>query len=119
MNKYLKTLACFYFLGGVLHVLDLFDLRLKFSELENYWKFWISYLCIMDFATAIGLWRLERWGIYCFLLVAISQLVAYLGFKQYFGNQYSLIGFHLATLLIFVIMYSRNLLSNKEIQHEK
>lgn len=44
MKKYLKILACLYFLGGVLHILDLFDLRLKFSELENYWKIWISYL---------------------------------------------------------------------------
>lgn len=109
MKKYLQTLACLYFLGGVLHILDLFDLRLKFSELENYWKIWICYLCIMDLIASVGLWRFKRWGIYCFLLVATSQLVAYLGFPNYFGNQYSLIAFHLVTLLIFVILLSKNL----------
>jgi uncharacterized membrane protein (DUF2068 family) len=115
MNKYLKILACLYFLGGVLHVLDLFDLRLKFSELENYWKSWISYLCIMDLITAVGLWRLKQWGIYCFLTVAISQLIAYIGFQSYFGNQYSLIVFHLVTILIFTMLRSGKLRNRTQI----
>lgn len=104
MNRYLKILACLYFLGGILHVLDLFDLRLKFSELGNHWKIWISYLCLMDLITAVGLWRLKRWGIYCLFFVMISQLIVYIGFPNYFGNQYALITFHLIILITFVII---------------
>ena len=109
MKKYLKILACLYFLGGVLHILDLFDLRLKFSGLETYWKIWIIYLCIMDLITAVGLWGFKRWGVYCFLIVAASQLIAYIGFQKYFGNQFSLIVFHLLTVLIFMIMRSEKI----------
>lgn len=109
MKKFLKILAVLYFAGALLHVLDLFDLRLKFSELENYWKVWIVYLCIMDFIAGIGLWRLEKWGIYCFLAVAVSQLVAYIGFPQYFGNQFSLIVFHLLTLIFYTFISAKKL----------
>lgn len=104
MNRYLKFLASLYFLGGILHILDLFDLRLKFSELGNHWKIWIVYLSVMDLITSIGLWQLKRWGIYCFFFVMISQLVVYIGFPNYFGNQYALITFHLLTLLVFAVL---------------
>jgi uncharacterized membrane protein len=63
----------------------------------------------MDLITAVGLWRLERWGVYCFLILAISQLIAYIGFQHYFGNQSSLIAFHLITIFIFAILDSGKL----------
>ncbi|WP_413582383.1 hypothetical protein [Bdellovibrio sp. HCB288] len=101
MKIYLKFLAVFYFIGGSLHVLDLFDLRLKFSEMSFVWKAWILYLFAMDIVAAVGLWRRKNWGVALFLVVAASQLIAYIGFMNIFGHQYSLIAFHFITLALY------------------
>jgi len=76
-------LAILYLIGAFLHILDLFNLRLKFSEMSWGWKLWIVYLCFFDFAAAIGLWNQRRWGILLFLIVAASQLIAYIGFSSF------------------------------------
>jgi hypothetical protein len=62
----------------------------------------------MDLSVAWGLWKQKTWGILFFFLVALSQLVAYIGFKKYFGPQYSLITFHLITLALYGIFYKKN-----------
>lgn len=102
MKTYLRALSVLYFLGGLLHVLDLFDLRLEFSTMPPAWQSWIVYLTIFDLLAAIGLWRETNWGIRLFWLVACSQLIAYVGFSGYFGKQHELIAFHLITLGIYV-----------------
>lgn len=101
MKYYLRILSVLYFFGGALHVLDLFGLRLKFEELSLIWKIWIIYLMIFDVVAAMGLWQLKKWGVRLFLMVAASQLVAYIGFTNHFGQQTFLIVFHVVTLLIY------------------
>lgn len=89
-----------------LYIFDIFDLRLKFSGMT---LVWIYYLVIMDLITAYGLIKLKKWGIYFFLIIALSQLVAYVVFNKYFGPQYPLIVFHLITLMIYFIFHLRSL----------
>lgn len=105
MKIYFRILALLYFGGAVLHTADLLNLRLKFSEMNNVWKFWIVYLAIFDLLASIGLWRGQNWGIILFLIIAISQLIAYIGFVEIFANQDPLIIFHTGTLTIFGIMF--------------
>ena len=107
MKIYLKVLSGFYFIGGTLHLADLLDLRLKFSEMSFVWKSWIIYLAVMDFAVTVGLWRQSKIGVHLFLVVAISQLIAYLGFKETFGDQDILIGFHILTVGLYFILKRR------------
>ena len=80
---------------------DILNLRLKFSEMDSIWKVWIVYLTIADLVAAVGLWRQKRFGDVLFVLVAVSQLIAYLGFKDIFSNQDMLIVFHVAALTIY------------------
>ena len=108
MKIYLKIISTFYLIGGSLHILDLFDLRLKFSEMNSIWKVWILYLLIFDITAAVGLWRTKTWGINLFLLVAGSQLIAYIGFMNYFGPQYILIAFHLITIALYIGLKKKN-----------
>lgn len=108
MKLFLRTLAVLYLIGACLHVLDLLDLRLHFSEMNVAWKSWIFYLCIFDFIAAVGLWRQKRWGTVLFTMIALSQLVAYLGFQSFFGSQNFLVGFHVLTLAIFIFLFFRN-----------
>lgn len=98
---FLRVVAVFYFIGAMLHLADFFDLRLHFSEMDVIWKMWIVYLLVLDTVTAIGLWKNKFWGIAAFFVVSISQLVAYLTFRDFFGSQWPLIVFHLIALGTF------------------
>jgi hypothetical protein len=104
MKLYLRLLSFFYFIGFILHLADFFDLRLKFSEMPVGWKTWIIYLGLIDLFAAIGLWYQHAIGVVLFFVVAISQLVAYVGFKEHFGDQVSLIFFHLTTIGIYLAL---------------
>lgn len=72
MAVYRRVLAILYFIGFLLHLTDVFDLRLSFSNMDSLWKIWIIFL-----------------------------LVAYVGFKRIFGDQNDLVLFHIVTLLIY------------------
>lgn len=104
MKLYLRILSVLYAVGGLLHLLDVLGLRLKFSELSDTWKYWIVYLLIFDVLAAVGLWQRKQWGIGLFLMVAISQLIAYTAFVETFGHQYFLLPFHVLSLLVFFIL---------------
>ncbi len=107
MKIYLRIISICYLLGAVLHALDLFDLRLKFSEMDLVWRAWIVYLLVADSAASVGLWRQKRWGVALFLVVAVSQIIAYTGFTGVFGNQLFLVLFHLTTLGFYGILRAR------------
>lgn len=104
LPRFLKVLSICYAIGFLLHIADFAGLRLHFSEMSLTWRIWIIYLVIFDAIAAIGLWRRTKWGIAAFLLIALSQLIAYLAFQSIFGEQTFLIVFHLATLLAFLAL---------------
>ncbi len=61
--------------------------------------------------TAIGLWKLQPWGVACFFIATISQLVLYWGMPQYFtqieeGEQafQGIINIHISTIAVFCII---------------
>jgi hypothetical protein len=64
------------------------------------WKYWTVFLIVGDSLAGVGLLIGRRFGEIAWLLVAISQLVAYLGFSEHFGEQGILIWFHVFTLSI-------------------
>jgi len=104
IHIFLKVLSVCFLFGGILHLLDLFDLRLQFSEMNMRWKIWILYLMIFDFIAALGLWKNTRWGIAVFLLIASSQVVAYGFFQELFTPQPYLISFHLVSVCLYFIL---------------
>ena len=101
MKVFLRMLSSAYFVGFILHMMDLFGLRLDFAEMNLTWKTWIAFLTIGDFVAAIGLWLLKPWGAVAFQVIAVSQLIAYLGFQDSFGDQSFLVGFHVVTLVLY------------------
>lgn len=101
MKIFLRVIAVFYVVGALLHLADLFDLRLKFSEMDRGWKIWILYLLILDCMAAVGLWKDKSWGLVAFLIVSASQLIAYILFQDFFGPQWPLVIFHIAVLCGF------------------
>ncbi|RYZ77465.1 MAG: hypothetical protein EOP05_01690 [Proteobacteria bacterium] len=109
MRLYLKLLSVLYVGGAALHLLDVFGARLDFATMSPIWKVWIGYLLVADTAAAIGLWRGKPWGVNLFLLIAVSQLIAYLSFKSIFGDQQFLVIFHFVTIGTYLglVAYSR------------
>lgn len=101
MRLFLRSLAFAYLLGFSFHIMDLFDFRLQFSQMNTIWQAWILFLIAGDFIAAGGLWFDKAWGIIAFHVVAIAQLVAYIGFRDVFGDQTFLIVFHVVTLLAY------------------
>ncbi|MEL6458498.1 MAG: hypothetical protein AAFQ91_09640 [Cyanobacteria bacterium J06621_15] len=109
MGIYLKILALFYFYGATVHYANLLGFgEIPFKESPLSWQIGdISYGILGTF-TFIGLWLKTRWGIISFFLSAISQLILYLGFPQWFAFNleqrqllWSMIIFHFITLSIF------------------
>jgi hypothetical protein len=101
LKYFLKSIAGLYALGALLHLADLFDWRLEFSGMNLIWKIWTIFLILSDSLTAIGIFKFRMWGIVGFLVVASSQLLAYLFFADTFYKQPALIIFHLVTLMVF------------------
>ncbi len=115
MRLYLKIIAICYFVGFILHVLDLFGARLNFAEMKPLWKVWIVFLTVADAVTAYGLIKKRIFGEVFFLGVAFSQLVAYTAFEHLFGPQMPLILFHLLTIGIYIFLLRRqNILLEKK-----
>jgi hypothetical protein len=97
-------LSAFYFVGFIMHGMDLFDFRLHFSTMTFNWKAWTVYLVVFDFLAAIGLFKGKRWGEIYFLLVAGTQIIVYTKFRAIFGNQNFMINFHIVCLVIYVLL---------------
>jgi hypothetical protein len=107
MKLYLRFLSILYLIGAILHGLDLLDLRLQFSGMSPAWKGWIVFLLVFDLIAAVGLSKRARWGIGTFLLVASAQLIAYLGFRSFFGDQWFLVVFHAVTVGVYATLLFR------------
>ena len=102
---YKKILGALYFFGFILHLLDLFDLRLQFSLMDSIWKKWVIYLTVADLFAGLGLLASYRWGEWFFLLVAGSQLYAYTAHTFIFGSQIELIIFHFSTVSTYFYLF--------------
>lgn len=97
-----------YFIGFFLHALDVMSLRLNFSEIDFLWKSWILFLLIFDLIASAGLILKKFWGEIAFIMVALAQLTAYLGFSSVFGEQSFLIIFHIVCLAIYGFFKSQD-----------
>jgi hypothetical protein len=97
-------LAVLYFIGFLLHALDVMNLRLNFSDMDLIWKSWILFLLLFDLFASIGLFLKSLWGELLFILIAVAQLIAYIGFPSFFVEQEFLIYFHLICLSIYTAL---------------
>jgi len=88
--------------------MDLLGLRFNFLEMNATWQASTIFLTIGDLVAAIGLWFNRSWGIIAFQAIAVSQLVAYLGMTEIFGEQKFLVAFHISTLVVFYFFKFRH-----------
>lgn len=71
------------------------------------WRILTLVLIPTDLLASIGLWRGKRWGAWLVVAIALYELLAFIGFRDVFGDQSFLIAFHAVTLVALVAL-SRN-----------
>ena len=101
---YLKFLSLCYLVGAVIHLLDVFSVTRDYVNLALVDQIWIVYLLIFDSIAAVGLWKQKKYGEVVFLIIAFSQLIAYVGFQDVFGKESFLISFHVITVSIYLVL---------------
>ena len=114
MGVYLRLLAIGYAFSALVHYGNLLGLgELPFSEMPLSWKLGDIGYALLDTVAVVGLWRRADWGIACFLLAAVSQLILYVGFPSVFAftpaQQAAIQGLvitHVVTLLIFFVLWA-------------
>ena len=112
MAIYLKILAVFYGYGAFLHLADLLSVGhylgqshgFTFAQMPLAWKIATVYFAILNTIAGIGLWRGTWWGVACFMLAAMSQVVMYTALTETFTKQPGLVVFHLVTIGVYVLL---------------
>ena len=106
---FLLVLAVVYAFGAVVHYANLLGFEEQpWFQMPLSWKIGDVAYGLLDTAAVIGLWLRTPWGVGCFLLGAVSQLILYGAFPQLFAFTEehrqalsSLIVTHLVTLAVF------------------
>jgi hypothetical protein len=68
------------------------------------WKIATVYFAILNTIAVIGLWKGRWWGVVCFLMAAVSQVVLYTALTEIFTRQTGLVVFHLVTVGLYVLL---------------
>lgn len=109
MDIYLRILVLIYAYGAIVHYTNLLGWgELSWTEMPLSWKLGDIFYGILDPISVAGLWLKTFWGIGCFLMGAISQIILYGGFPHLFAftpeqqqTLWSLVIFHSISLTIF------------------
>jgi hypothetical protein len=94
-----RIVAVYCLLYGVLYwirLIGLYDgLTWRFDTMPVYWQ--AAGVCLAVFFpfAAIGLWMLASWGPVVWAICAVTEIVIYAGFPQYFGTRWGTVGAHL------------------------
>jgi len=117
-SRFLVVIAICYSIGFILQILDILNIRLHYSEMDNVWKAWIIFLVIFDFLAALGIFLKKRWGELFFFVVAVSQIIAYTQFQNIFQDQTFLVQFHIACLGIYAFLKALDVWRIREIKNQ-
>lgn len=105
MGIFLRLLAVGYAAGLVLHFMDLTDQRYSFSDMTAPLKAWSVCLFVGYFLAATGLWFRFAWGVVAFITLAAAQWIGAIAFPHDVGRHWLVLGFHVAAILSFVLVY--------------
>lgn len=63
-----------------------------------------GYLAVLCLVAGVGLWMATSWGTVTWLLAALSEIVLHVGFADMFGAAWEIVGFHLVTMALYVLL---------------
>lgn len=62
------------------------------------------FFSVFDLVAAVGLWLLASWGTVVWLISALTEVVLHTVFRDTFGLDLTLVGFHAATVFIYAAL---------------
>ena len=112
LGYFLKVVAVLYLLGALVHLGNLTGFNeIQPKEAPLIWLVLDVFYLVLDLLVGIGLWQRTSWGVKCFLIAVMTQLVLYTGFPSYFAKTpgqvealRGLVGFHLSTVAMYVVL---------------
>ena len=107
-KRFLKTVALWYAYGAFHRLLDLLDLRLKFSTMDVPWKVLIVCKLVLGSMVAVGLWREKLWGEVLFVFMAVGQLLLYMAYGHIFGEHTLSMTVSIVSLTIYLVLLERS-----------
>lgn len=76
----------------------------SFEAMSVEWKIVTMHMAVVDLVAAIGLWMRVPWGAVVWIYAAASEIVFHTLFIGKFGADWPKVGFHIFTLILFVIL---------------
>lgn len=76
----------------------------NFLELTTAQQVLTAYTAVVMIAAGVGLWLGASWGTVIWLMAALSEVVAYVAFRDLFGTAWLVVGFHIAAMTIYVVI---------------
>ena len=112
MGLYLRILAGVYVVGAIFHFSNL--LGVGYVNLEKTLAPWVVADMVygqLYIVAALGLWMRRPWGVLCFFIVALSQLILFWGFTSFFTTDNEILfilkgisNIQISTLAIFFLI---------------
>jgi hypothetical protein len=76
----------------------------SFIDMSTAQQVLTGYSAVIMVAAGVGLWLGASWGTVIWLMAALSEVVAFVAFRDLFGTAWPVVGFHIAAMSIYVII---------------
>ena len=76
----------------------------QFDTMSDYWRVASAVLSVLLPVTALGLWGLFPWGPVVWIFAICIEVGMHMGLPQSFGEQPMLMIFHLACVVVFLVL---------------
>lgn len=103
-----RVVAVYCLLFGVLYwirLIGVYDgLTWRFDTMPIYWQ--AAGVCLAVFFpfAAIGLWMLASWGPVVWAICAVTEIVMYAGFPEFFGERIGTVAVHLMIAAFYAML---------------
>lgn len=64
----------------------------------------VGFFAVFELVAAVGLWLLASWGTVVWLIAALTETVLHTVFRETFGMDPMLLGFHAVTVLTYIVL---------------
>jgi hypothetical protein len=75
-----------------------------FFSLKPEWMVAVGFFAVFELVAAVGLWLLASWGTVVWLIAAITEMVLHTVFRETFGYDPVVVGFHGVTVFTYAVL---------------
>lgn len=92
------------------------DDTIRFDTMPTHWQVAAATLSVCYPVGALGVWGFHRWGIVVWFITAMIEIIMHVIYPQLYGQALTLVIFHLASMIIWLLFVLFEFLANKKEQ---